>query len=201
MNTSILATINSNLVEHIARVRENAQTTLARCEFGQRLFGPLCLSDKADFNFFGSDVWVTTANRDDVAKVLALAPAGQHWTKSKAAYDETILRYNCVIDGIGVQLHVMDGALPPTCKVEEIEVQIPAQEARVEKRRVLVCPKPANADYPPHDEHDPRGDEAGNILEDEDAHPERYRDEPDYDAPKALTPTENYFQNDEHHVR
>jgi hypothetical protein len=27
------------------------------------------------------------------------------------------------------------------------------------------------------------------------------RDEPDYDAPKLLTPTENYFQNDEHHVR
>lgn len=27
------------------------------------------------------------------------------------------------------------------------------------------------------------------------------RDEPDYDAPKPLTPSENYFQNDEHHVR
>ena len=27
------------------------------------------------------------------------------------------------------------------------------------------------------------------------------RDEPDYDAPKPLTPMENMLQNDEHHVR
>ncbi len=47
---------------------------------------------------------------------------------------------------------------------------------------------------------------AAEILADADAlapevEKEIERDEPDYNAPKPLTPSENYFQNDEHQVR
>ncbi len=49
-------------------------------------------------------------------------------------------------------------------------------------------------------------EKAAKLLAEADAlapivEPSAERDEPDYDAPKPLTPMENYLQNDEHHVR
>ncbi len=131
--------MNETLTETLTRVRDYFNDGLARLEKATSLFGPLNLSADAEYNFMGSDLWVTTTNREDVEKVLALAPAGAIWTKSKTGYDDTMIRYVCVIDDVCVQLHVTNGALPPTCEVREMDVDIPAQPARTERRRVLVC--------------------------------------------------------------
>lgn len=45
------------------------------------------------------------------------------------------------------------------------------------------------------------GDEPVVAAKEDEGGDEDFDREPDYDAPKPLTPTENYFQNDEHHVR
>lgn len=138
--------MNKQLSEYITFMREHIALMSDRIRLAEQLLGPIELSEGAEYNFFGSTLWVTTSNRDDVTKLLALAPAGKHWAKDRSTYDPTIpLKYICDVNGVIVEIHVRGDAIPPTCKLQEVDVVIPAQPERIEKRRVLVCPeiKPA----------------------------------------------------------
>jgi len=99
------------------------------------------LSDSVDFNPYGGTFWFTVSNREDVQVLMQLAPI---WSKKTW---EGGIDYDAEVDGVSYKIRAADGALPPTCKLVEKEVEIPAQPAtpaRMEKRMVIEC-APAEA--------------------------------------------------------
>ncbi len=91
------------------------------------------LSESVDFNPYGGTFWFTVSNRADVQVLMQLAPG---WDKK--TWDGGI-DYDAEVDGVCYKIRAADGALPPTCKLVEKEVEIPAQPARIEKRMVIEC--------------------------------------------------------------
>lgn len=139
------------LQSNIALLRATIENHHRNIAAAEAIFAGIDLSDSVDFNFYGNDLWVIAKDRADVEKVLALAPAGKHWRKDalpEGTYGEGAIRYRCTLEnGVDIQLHVMGDALPPTCRIVEELVTIPAQPERQEVRRVLKCaePKPEQA--------------------------------------------------------
>lgn len=94
------------------------------------------LSDSVELNPYGGTWWLTVYNREDVQVLMQLAP---RWEKS--VRDDGI-DYNAIVDGVEYKIRTKDGALPPTCRVIEREVEIPEQPAipaRKEMRSVVEC--------------------------------------------------------------
>ncbi len=132
--------MNKILLENIETCQKHAFARLAKCALAQCLLSAIEFSDSIDFNLYGDDPWVIAKERADVEKVLALAPAGKLWTKEGSDVHGPAILYKCeVLPGVTVQLFVLGGALPPTCKLVEEEVTIPAQPERKEIRRVVKC--------------------------------------------------------------
>lgn len=96
---------------------------------------------------FGADtVNFHTNNRADVEELMTLVKETP-WTKSSwegatAVCYSNLLRV--VGKEIGLNIYAREDALPPTCTLEEVEVVIPAQEARVVKKQVVRCKQPLN---------------------------------------------------------
>ncbi|MDE2020642.1 MAG: hypothetical protein KGJ13_09930 [Patescibacteria group bacterium] len=93
------------------------------------------LSDSCKLNAFGGSFWFTVDNREDVQKLLALAP---RWEKKAS---DAGIDYRAVVDGVTYSVKTTSGALPPTCKLVEKEFEVPEQiiPAHVEKKLVLEC--------------------------------------------------------------
>ncbi len=139
--------MNKILQEQIEAVQQHALNRLTKCATARLLLSSIEFSDSIDFNFYGDDPWVIAKDRADVEKALSLAPAGKLWTKESSDVNGPSILYKCeVIPGVRVHLFVLGDALPPTCKLVEEEVLIPAQPERKEMRRVLKC---AGAAKPP----------------------------------------------------
>lgn len=138
--------MHKNLSDHISALQRIINRHQRNIDDAARLLGPLDLSESADFNFYGDDLWVVAKERSDVEKVLALAPAGVHWIKSpigEGVYGEGAICYSLVVEGCPtIKLHAMGAALPPTCRIVEEVVTVPAQPERQEVRRVLKCTEP-----------------------------------------------------------
>jgi len=78
--------------------------------------------------------WITTESRDDVVKLMTLASPGQIWRKDTQGGQIT---YSSLRDdGISITIYARDNALPPTCKVIEVEETVPAYTRMVSK---IVC--------------------------------------------------------------
>lgn len=91
------------------------------------------LSPSCDFNPFGGTAWFTVDKREDVTVIMELAPI---WTKGT---HDTGICYSAEIDGVPYRIIAKDDALPPTCRLVERVVEVPAQPARMEKKMVVEC--------------------------------------------------------------
>jgi hypothetical protein len=78
--------------------------------------------------------WITTESRDDVVKLMTLASSGEIWRK--ATQGGQITYSTLRDDGISITIYAKDNALPPTCKVIEVEETVPAYTRTVSK---IVC--------------------------------------------------------------
>lgn len=91
------------------------------------------LSATATINPCGGSCWFTVDNREDVQLLLQLAP---RWEKKPC---ENGIDY---IDRVSdFRIRTIEGALPPTCKLVEEEVTIPAMPEQKVKKMVLKCAK------------------------------------------------------------
>lgn len=111
-------------VERVAKGGERVARILAQ------------LSDSCDLNPYGGTFWFTVSNREDVQVLMQIAP---RWAKS--THDAGI-DYDAEVDGVSYKIRTVDAALPPTCKLVEREVEIPAVPAQIVKRLVVECAKP-----------------------------------------------------------
>jgi hypothetical protein len=96
------------------------------------------LSPDVDFNPYGATFWFTVSKREDVQVLMKLAPG---WTKN--VWDGGI-DYNATVDDVQFKIRTQDGALPPTCRLVEQDVEIPAkpaEPAKIVKRMVVECAK------------------------------------------------------------
>lgn len=125
----------NNLLSDITRAGNYLREQLKSHEGGMQRVLPVLdhLSADCTLNAFGGNYWFTTKSREDVVLLMTLA---QRWTKVS---DGTAIRYRAVTDGTEYWITAQDGALPPTCKLVEEEVEIPAQPARTAKVLVLRC--------------------------------------------------------------
>lgn len=71
----------------------------------------------------------------DVVRVLQAV--GGKWDKSITASCSEAIDYTQKVNGITIRLWA--GEPPPNCKIVEEQVEIPAQPARIELKRVLRC--------------------------------------------------------------
>ncbi len=136
LGASITAAIRCSL--------EGAEWTRKTCTAGAAALAKVAdkLSPDVDFNAYGGSFWFTVKNRDDVQTLMTLAPI---WKKN--AYEGGI-DYNATIDGVEFKIRTVDGALPPTCRLVEQDVVVPARPAepeRIEKRMVVECSKATEA--------------------------------------------------------
>lgn len=97
------------------------------------------LSPSCDLNPYGGTFWFTVSNREDVQVLMQIAP---RWSKS--THDSGI-DYDARVDGVYYKIRTVDAALPPTCKLVEREVEIPAEPAKIVKRMVVECVTPESA--------------------------------------------------------
>lgn len=100
------------------------------------------LSPDVDFNPYGSTFWFTVSKREDVQVLMKLAP---RWSKNVW---EGGIDYNATVDGVEFKIRTQDGALPPTCRLVEQDVEIPAkpaEPAKIVKRMVIECAKSESA--------------------------------------------------------
>jgi len=98
------------------------------------LLGALELSDTCTCLPSSRNWWVTTNSRDDVVKLMTLASPGEIWRKDTQGGQIT---YSTLRDdGISITIYAKDNALPPTCKVIEVEETVPAYTRTVSK---IVC--------------------------------------------------------------
>lgn len=81
----------------------------------------------------GTSLWIWVKTREDLQRVLSIA---SKWDKQ---YDETTINYVTQIDDIHVKVLAQDSAIPPTCRLEEVEVVVPAQPERTVKKKVIKC--------------------------------------------------------------
>lgn len=91
----------------------------------------VCIS--ASLNY----LWLEVTTAEDKAEAMKLAPKGKFW-KKQSGYNGA-LEYNVEIDNYTITVSVRDGALPPTCEVVEEEVEVPAQPARKQTKKVVRC--------------------------------------------------------------
>ena len=135
IETPTVKTHAEELMEDILRARKYVQDQADNySKILPKVEGILSkLSADCTINAFGGTVWFTTRNRDDIGALMVLAP---RWIKS--AESEGI-RYSAVVDGVDYWIEAKHGALPPTCKLVEREIVLPATPERTVKRMVVEC--------------------------------------------------------------
>lgn len=94
---------------------------------------PENFSDSVIMNTYGSSIWLTVYNREDLQAFLTLAPRWDKGTSGKR------IRYLAVVDNVDIEIFAADAALPPTCKVIVETVIIPATEERTTNIERIVC--------------------------------------------------------------
>lgn len=95
---------------------------------------PESLSLDADEN----KVKITCSSREETSKVLQLF--GGTWSKELAEWDKTRIEYSQTINDC---LVVVNSEPPPSCKIIEEEVEVPAHK---EIRKRLECSQPKTED-------------------------------------------------------
>lgn len=91
------------------------------------------LSDDVTFNAFGGSMWISLKSRADLEILFRLA---ERWDKKD---DADCIRYSATVMDVEFVIRAYDNALPPTCRVVEEQIAIPA---RMETRKRIVCNQP-----------------------------------------------------------
>lgn len=93
------------------------------------------LSEDTNVGVYSSSLQFYTDDRDEVMRIIQLFPGT--WDKHT---DDVMIYMLKVSDD--VTLHIHTKALPPSCRLEEYEEQVPA---RTIKRKRVVCDQDPNA--------------------------------------------------------
>jgi len=108
-----------------------------------KMLTPEAIEALDSFSCYNGHIWMTTKDRKSLHAVRPCF-GKLEWDKSvEASSDNPAMQYSAA-DG-PVRLILKCAELPPTCKIVEEEVEIPAQpavEARMEKRLVVKCNEP-----------------------------------------------------------
>lgn len=94
---------------------------------------PETFSQSVSVNTYGSSIWITVYNREDLQAFLTLAP---RWDKNTSGKR---IRYLAKVNDIEIEIFAADAALPPTCKVIVETVVVPATEERTTTVERIVC--------------------------------------------------------------
>ena len=125
----------------IAAIRNRLSAEIAMLDGKQGILNRMPeLSEGAHINANGNSLWIHTAAREDVERVISAGERGAIWSKERGLYTDEI-DYTGEIEAIPVRICTREGALPPTCKLVEKEVTLPALPERKEKRMVVECEK------------------------------------------------------------
>lgn len=128
-------------VEIIQNQNEQSRTNVHHDSFQRGFIAALLvdieLDDTTEVNSWGGATYFYVTNRDDLMKLMTLAPRWEKTTATSRILYRAIIPY-----GGPVHIYVSEGALPDTCKLVEEEVVIPATPERVEKRMVVKCNQP-----------------------------------------------------------
>lgn len=91
-------------------------------------------------------VIVGIKTREDLAKIRALYTGV--WKKEDALFigNDDIFKYVASINGVTVDVRITE--LPPSCRVVEEIIEVPATEAHTKTIRRLVCSEPTKQDAP-----------------------------------------------------
>lgn len=103
-----------------------------------KMMTPEAIQATESINVYGGMIYISVNTREALHKVRPCFGANRTW--SKDVLRDARMQYR-VTDG-PVMLTLTCGELPPTCKVVEEEVEIPAEpakEARIEKRMRVIC--------------------------------------------------------------
>lgn len=100
--------------------------------------------------YVGFNLWFGVETRADLEALLTLAPAGQVWSKE---YSESGITYRLTLpsvegeEEISMDIHIYAAgeALPPTCKLVEEIVEVPAQPATTKVVRRVRCSEAVTA--------------------------------------------------------
>ena len=82
------------------------------------------------FSLCGEELDIDDPPREEVVGVMETLKAGT-WEKE---YSGEYLSYRATVDGVRIRL--WNAALPPSCRLVEVEVEVPAH---VETRHKIVC--------------------------------------------------------------
>lgn len=94
--------------------------------------------------------WFYVSQRSDLEQLLTLAPVGKFWKKApqgeSIVYSIDLEPADDASDSIrSITIYVSGDAFPPTCKIVEVEEEVPAQPATIRKVRKIQCNQDAPA--------------------------------------------------------
>lgn len=132
--------IPEGIFSHIDSAKTYLERNMEQLKTGASRLAKIAggLSNEVDLNPYGGTFWFTVKKREDLQVLLQLAPK---W--SKEAWTDGI-DYNAEEGGVSYKIRTTDGALPPTCRLVEKEIEVPEQPAvpaHKEKRMVVECAK------------------------------------------------------------
>lgn len=90
----------------------------------------------------GTSIDIDNTDRAITTALISYLKAGI-WTK-EPAYNATINYVNTTL--LNIPIRIYGAEPPPSCKIVEEDVEIPAQPARIEKRKRVVCPSEHQVD-------------------------------------------------------
>lgn len=129
-----------NIIDQIkAKIERNLEQNEALTAFLATLRPEGIELEKATVSVTNGLIDIDNPSRRDVEKCLYFLK-GQKWDKTQNAATQGTLNYitrDEFIDGYRVRLWSADP--PATCRLVEEEVEVPAQPARKEIRKRLVC--------------------------------------------------------------
>ena len=129
-----------NIIDQIkAKIERNLEQNAALTAFLATLRPEGIELEKATVSVMHGLIDIDHPSRRDVEKCLYFLK-GQKWDKTENRADSGRLNYitrNEFIDGYRVRLWCADP--PATCRLVEEQVEVPAQPARKEIRKRLVC--------------------------------------------------------------
>lgn len=147
---------NARHLEYIETFRRITQDALATFNTKAALMAK-CeeLSATSDTNPSGDTLWIVVRERADLEKAMRLAPPGQLWRKENGNCYGPTIDYVTKIDGVVVRIVAGDAALPPTCRLVERAVVIPAMPEHTQICTVIECDHPETTEtVKPEPSHD-----------------------------------------------
>ena len=121
------------LIAHIITKVNETKKEQAYDKWARATFSKLELADDATVNFNRYWTSIYVYNRDDLAKLLTLAPT---WKKSPS---RKTISYTAEVGSYTITIYAGNAALPPTCHVITEMREHPARPAYTEEVERIVC--------------------------------------------------------------